>query len=235
MGHGGNVNANVHGIRDWLCITPAHGVGAGAKADSQWGRPGGEWWPRQKRIAWAGPMCIGGCTAWVLTFWTTLASGGGGLANNGQYFDIITGQPLDLSNACYINDDLLVNCGDSGIGTPQPAGPITDVSQTAAYIAANAAANAAYVPPATAPPGYTITQPNLAPPSTGTGNPLTGSNTNTTTALSPGSTVNGTSTSGSAASTCSGIGMGPCIGPLDAGTWGLIAVGALMLVMVMNK
>lgn len=160
---------------------------------------------------------------------------GGGLANNGQYFDIITGQPLDLSNACYINDDLLVNCGDSGIGTPQPAGPITDVSQTAAYIAANAAANAAYVPPSTAPPGYTITQPNLAPPSTGTGNPLTGSNTNTTTALSPGSMVNGTSTSGSAASTCSGIGMGPCIGPLDAGTWGLIAVGALMLVMVMNK
>ena len=48
-----------------------------------------------------------------------------------------------------------------------------------------------YVPPATAPPGYTITQPNLAPPSTGTGNPLTGSNINTTTALSPGSTVNG--------------------------------------------
>ena len=77
MGHGGNVNANVHGIRDWLCITPTHGVGAGAKADSQWGRPGGEWWPRQKRIAWAGSMCIGGCTAWVLTFWPTLASGGG--------------------------------------------------------------------------------------------------------------------------------------------------------------
>lgn len=77
--------------------------------------------------------------------------------------------------------------------------------------------------------------PALTAPTTGTGNPLTGSNTNTTTALSPGSTVNGTSTSGSAASTCSGIGMGPCIGPLDAGTWGLIAVGALMLVMVMEK
>ena len=96
---------------------------------------------------------------------------GGGVANNFQYFDIITGKPIDLSNACFINDDVLVNCNDTGYfgpqGPPQPAGPITDVSQTAAYIAANQAANAAYVKPTTAPPGYTITQPNLAPSTTG--------------------------------------------------------------------
>jgi hypothetical protein len=96
---------------------------------------------------------------------------GGGVANNFTYFDAITGKALDLANACYINGNLLVNCDDTGYfgpqGPPQPAGPITDVSQTAAYLAANAAANAAYVPPTTAPPGYTITQPNSAPSSTG--------------------------------------------------------------------
>jgi hypothetical protein len=80
---------------------------------------------------------------------------GGGPANNWVYYDSITGKPLDLTNACYVNDDLLVNCGDTGDfggGSPQPAGPISILAQTPAYVAAVAAANAAYVPPAAAPP-----------------------------------------------------------------------------------
>jgi hypothetical protein len=38
--------------------------------------------------------------------------------------------------------------------------------------------------------------------------------------------------------TCNGItggNLGPCIGPLDAGTWGLIAAGVVVLLMVANK
>ena len=72
---------------------------------------------------------------------------GGGPANNWVYYDIITGQPLDLSNPCYINEDLLINCDDNENGQ-QPAGPISILAQTAAYAAAAAAANASYVPPA---------------------------------------------------------------------------------------
>jgi hypothetical protein len=76
---------------------------------------------------------------------------GGGPANNWVYYDSVTGQPLDLSNACYVNGNLLVNCGDTqdfGGGPPKPAGPISILAQTPAYAAAVAAANAAYVPPA---------------------------------------------------------------------------------------
>lgn len=87
---------------------------------------------------------------------------GGGPANNWIYYDIITGQPLDLSNACYINEDLLINCDDNENGQ-QPAGPITILAQTAAYAAANAAANAAYVPP--------------PPPASAAINPITGNET----------------------------------------------------------
>jgi hypothetical protein len=78
---------------------------------------------------------------------------------------------------------------------------------------------------------------NLAPPTTGTGNPLAGSNAgSSTTGITPGTTVNGSSTSPApAAETCSGIGWGPCVGPLDAGTWGLIAAGAFLVFMMMER
>ena len=55
MGRGGNVNENVHGIRDWLRITPAHWVEAGATTHRPWDwairavvrstpGPAGSWW-----------------------------------------------------------------------------------------------------------------------------------------------------------------------------------------------
>ena len=90
---------------------------------------------------------------------------GGGPANNWVYYDSITGKPLDLSNACYVSDNLLVNCddtGDFGGGPPKPAGPISILAQTPAYAAAVLAANAAYVPPVPAP---TILNPLASNPS----------------------------------------------------------------------
>ena len=91
---------------------------------------------------------------------------GGGPANNWVYYDSITGQPLNLDDACYINDNLLVNCADTGDfgpqGSPQPAGPITILAQTPEYAAAVAAANAAYVPPPPPPP--TQINPNASTP-----------------------------------------------------------------------
>jgi hypothetical protein len=91
---------------------------------------------------------------------------GGGPANNWIYYDSVTGQPLDLSNACYVNGNLLVNCSDNedfGGGPPKPAGPISILAQTPAYAAAVAAANAAYVPPPA--PGPTQVNPNASNPS----------------------------------------------------------------------
>ena len=158
---------------------------------------------------------------------------GGGPANNWQYYDAITGQPLDLDNACYINDDLLINCSDNQNGQ-QAAGPISILAQTPAYAAAVAAANAAYVPPTTPPPGYTITPPNLAPPTVGTGNPIAGTGTPSA-GITPGTTVNGQTTGTAAVATCGGLGIGPCIGPLDAGTWGLIAAGVALFLMMGKK
>jgi hypothetical protein len=43
------------------------------------------------------------------------------------------------------------------------------------------------------------------------------------------------SSSSTTTATCSGIGIGSCIGPLDAGTWALIAAGLLALYMGMGK
>lgn len=179
---------------------------------------------------------------------------GGGPANNWVYYDSITGQPLNLDDACYINDNLLVNCADTGDfgpqGSPQPAGPITILAQTPEYAAAVAAANAAYVPPPPPPPtqinpnasnpSYWDVQPNnpLAPaPSQALTPPATGTVVNPAapgSGIAPGTVVNGTPTGGAATATCNGIGVGPCIGPLDAGTWGLIAAGALVLWMAMG-
>jgi hypothetical protein len=185
---------------------------------------------------------------------------GGGPANNWVYYDSITGQPLDLSNACYINNNLLVNCDDAGDfgpqGSPQPAGPITILAQTPEYTAAVAASNAAYVPPPPGPPTEInplasnpsywdvnplapTPTPALTPPSSGAVvTPATPSS-----GITPGTVVNGTPTGSGggtgtntgATTTCNGIGVGPCIGPLDAGTWGLIAAGALVVFLMMGK
>lgn len=45
----------------------------------------------------------------------------------------------------------------------------------------------------------------------------------------------GSSSSSAPTATCSGIGIGSCIGPLDAGTWALIAAGLFALYMGMSK
>jgi hypothetical protein len=79
--------------------------------------------------------------------------------------------------------------------------------------------------------------PNLTPPATGTSNPVAGSTAgSSTTGITPGTTVNGQPTGNVAATAvCSGLGIGPCIGPLDAGTWGLIAAAGVVLLLMMEK
>ena len=94
--------------------------------------------------------------------------------------------------------------------------------------------------PAAGSQGVTASLPNnpLAPaPSQALTPPATGTVVNPAapgSGIAPGTVVNGTPTGGAATVTCNGIGVGPCIGPLDAGTWGLIAAGALVLWMAMG-
>jgi hypothetical protein len=72
---------------------------------------------------------------------------------------------------------------------------------------------------------------NLAPP---TGTTVTPQPPNS--GVTPGTVINGTPTATTPVnSACGGIGMGPCIGPLDAGTWGLIAAGVLLFIMMGKK
>jgi len=65
----------------------------------------------------------------------------------------------------------------------------------------------------------------------------TGSSPITTTAINqqnqgvnPNTNLNGSQPP--APVTCSGLGIGACIGPLDAGTWGLIAAGVILVLML---
>jgi hypothetical protein len=138
---------------------------------------------------------------------------GGGVANNWQYYDVITGQPLNLSDACYINDDLLINCSDNQNGQ-QSAGSISILAQTPAYAAANAAANAAVPPPSSTTSGTTsgtstvVTPPPISPPT-----PVQ------TSAVGPSSCF----------SLLSALGIpDPCFGPIGIGTLAVGAVGVII-------